>query len=83
MQQNMLKLNKSVQIELANGKKYKKEKLEEGVLVFSPVTEIYYKLVNGEVMKYPTYAKADKIWKVAGYKGSFKGMLVSRVKNLK
>ena len=48
--------------------------LKPGITVYSKVTEIYYKIVKGQLMKFPVYQNSEYGWKPSIYKGSFKHM---------
>ncbi len=50
------------------------EQLEPNITVYSKITEIYYKIVKGKLMKFGTYSNADIGWKQSMYMGSFKHM---------
>ena len=48
--------------------------IPKGVILFSKVTEILYKMEKGVLMKYPTYAGANKCWEKSAYSKEFKHM---------
>ena len=55
----------------------KKHIIKEGVVMYSPITEIYYKTVKGILYKYPTYGGADRRWSPSMYSMGFKAMKVA------
>lgn len=57
--------------------------LKEGIVMYSIVTEIYYKVVKGVLMKYPTYGGAERGWAESMYSGNFKHMKVATAKEIK
>ena len=52
----------------------KKHDIPEGVVLYSPVTEIYYKKAKGVLRKYPSYGGADRRWCVSAYSMGVKHM---------
>ena len=54
-------------------KGYDMGKLTSSNIVYSKVTEIYYKLVDGVLYRYPTYANAEPGWAKSGYSKDFRG----------
>ena len=52
----------------------KHTKLEEGIVVYSTVTDIYYKVVKDTLMRYSNYGGADRQWVKSGYSKGFKHM---------
>ena len=48
-------------------------KLTDNNIVYSKITQIYYKRIKGELYKFPSYAGADSQWDKASYSKDFKG----------
>jgi hypothetical protein len=57
--------------------------IKEGVVMYSKVTEIYYKMIKGILYKYPTYGGADRQWSPSMYSMGFKAMKVATKEQIK
>ena len=60
-----------------------KHTIKEGVVMYSKITEIYYKMVKGILYKYPTYGGAERKWTTSMYSLGFKHMKVATKQQLK
>jgi len=60
-----------------------KHPIKEGVVMYSPITEIYYKMVKDILYKYPTYGGADRRWSPSSYSLGFKAMKVATKREVK
>lgn len=63
--------------------KTKKGDIQEGVILYSSVTEIYYKKVKGVLMRYSAYGGAERGWVTSAYSGDFKHMKPATDKQIK
>ena len=61
----------------------KKHTIKEGVVMYSPVTEIYYKIGKGILYKYPTYGGAAQQWSPSMYSLGFRAMKVATKTQIK
>lgn len=48
----------------------KLEDLNNGQVVYSDVTEIFYKKTKGEIYAFPAYTGAERVWNKTGYRGN-------------
>ena len=52
-----------------------RDKLKPGVVVYSTVTEIYYRVEKGILLKYPTYPGSAGGWMESSYGGPKKACM--------
>ncbi len=57
--------------------------IKEGEILFSSVTEIFYKYEKGKLYKYATYAGGAREWEESRYSGFFGHMKQATPKQLK
>ncbi len=61
-------------------------KLEEGKTYYSKITQIFYRVVSGQLWKKPNYPNADMVWSVSEYRGDtshFKLATKEQLKSIK
>ncbi len=51
------------------------ETLKEGIVLYSSVTSIYYKVTRGKLMKFPRYGGAEQEWAESRYTGPKKACM--------
>ena len=60
-----------------------KPRIKDGVVLYSSITQIFYKMKKGVLMKYPTYAGANRCWSYSLYSMDFKHMTAATKEQLK